>query len=182
MKVKRIIYKKVNDSTVKLAYTGENVRRGQFITAFYGDDIGGNKTHILTPFSVYGYKMEGTKITRKFSKPEFGNIKDKTIQGGIGLFANGVEAYSYKASDKVYYGPLENVEVLNIGSDYDVINPPRLSVTQDGHTGAGASVIAQVEGTLQEILVDNEGFDYEETPTVKVLGGNNTTASKQVQK
>ena len=168
--------KKVNDSTVKLAYTGENVRRGQFITAFYGDDIGGNKTHILTPFSIFGYKMEGQKLLRKFSKPEFGNTKDKTIQGGIGLFANGVEAYSYKASDKVYYGPLENVEVLNIGSDYDVISPPRLSVTQDGHTGAGASVIAQVEGTLQEILVDTEGFDYEEIPTVKILGGNNDSA------
>lgn len=72
--------------------------------------------------------------------------------------------------------PLENVEVLNVGSDYDVISPPRLSVKQDGHTGAGASVIAQVEGTLQEILVDTEGFDYEEIPTVKILGGNNDSA------
>ena len=168
--------KKVDDNTVKLAYTGENVRRGQFLTAFYGDDIQGSKSHSLTPFSIFGYELGAQKILRKFDDPEFGDTKDKTVQGGVGLFANGVEAYSYKATDKVYFGPLQSVEVLNIGSDYDVINPPRLSVTQDGHSGVGASVIAQVEGTLQEILVDTQGFDYEETPTVKILGGNNTTA------
>ena len=168
--------KKVNDNTVKLAYTGENVRRGQFLTAFYGDDIQGNKSHSLTPFSIFGYELGAQKILRKFDDPEFGDTKDKTVQGGVGLFANGVEAYSYKSSDIVYFGPLQNVEVLNNGSGYDVINPPSLSITQDGHTGTGASVISQVEGILEEILVDTEGFDYEEIPTVKILGGNNTTA------
>ena len=98
------------------------------------------------------------------------------MQGGVGLFANGVEAYSYKSSDIVYFGPLQGVEVLNTGSGFDVVNPPKLTVTQDGHTGAAASVIAQVEGSLEEILVEQEGFDYEEIPTVKIIGGNNTTA------
>ena len=168
--------KKVDDNTVKLAYTGENVRRGQFLTAFFGDDIQGSKSHSLTPFSIFGYELGAQKILRKFDEPEFGDTKDKTVQGGVGLFANGVEAYSYKSSDIVYFGPLQNVEVLNTGSGYDVINPPSLSITQDGHTGVAASVIAQVEGTLQEVLVDTEGLDYEDTPTVKIIGGNNTTA------
>ena len=168
--------KKVDDNTVKLAYTGENVRRGQFLTAFIGNDIQGNTSHTLTPFSVFGNDIGAQKILRKFDTPEYGDVKDETVQGGVGLFANGVEAYSYKSSDLVYYGPLQSVEVLNSGSDYDVINPPSLSVIQSGHTGAGASVIAQVEGTLQEILVDTEGLEYEETPTVKIIGGNNTTA------
>ena len=168
--------KKVDDNTVKLAYTAENVRRGQFLTAFTGSDIGVTTSHTLTPFAVFGNSVGGQKLLRKFSDPEFSNNKTKTVQGGIGLFANGVEAYSYKSSDIVYFGPLEDVEVLNTGSDYDVINPPRLSVTQDGHTGLGASVIAHVEGTLQEVLVDTLGLDYEETPVVKVVGGNNTTA------
>ena len=168
--------KKVDDNTVKLAYTGENVRRGQFLTAFIGNDIQGSTSHTLTPFSIFGYELGAQKILRKFSDPEFGDTKDKTVQGGVGLFANGVEAYSYKSSDIVYFGPLQGVEVLNIGSGFDIVNPPKLTVTQDGHTGTAASVIAQVEGTLEEILVDTEGFDYEETPTVKILGGNNTTA------
>ena len=94
----------------------------------------------------------------------------------MGLFANGVEAYSYKSSDIVYFGPLQGVEVLNTGSGFDIVNPPRLTVTQDGHAGVAASVFAQVEGSLEEILVNTEGFDYQEIPTVKVIGGNNTTA------
>ena len=168
--------KKVNTGSIKLAYTGENVRRGQFITAFTGNDIGVTTSHIITPFSIFGNKIGAQKILRKISKPEFGDVKDKTVQGGVGLFVNGVEAYSYKSSDIVYFGPLQNVEVLNQGSNYDVINKPLLTVSQDGHTGVGASVIPHLEGTLQEILVDTEGSDYEETPTVKIIGGNNTTA------
>ena len=168
--------KKVDSNTVKLAFTGENVRRGQFITAFIGDDIGSQTSHTLTPSNLFGTDLGAQKILRKFSNPEFGEVKDKTVQGGVGLFANGVEAYSYKSSDIVYFGPLESVEVLNTGSGFDIVNPPKLTVTQDGHAGTAASVIAQLEGTLEEILVDTEGFDYEETPTVKVIGGNNTTA------
>ena len=168
--------KRVDSNTVKLAYTGENVRRGQFLTAFIGDDIGSQTSHTLTPDSLFGNDLGAQKILRKFAEPEFGEVKDKTVQGGVGLFANGVEAYSYKSSDIVYFGPLQSVEVLNIGSGFDIVNPPKLIVAQDGHAGAAASVIAQVEGTLDEILVDTEGFDYEETPTVKVIGGNNTSA------
>ena len=172
--------KKVDSSTVKLAYTGENVRRGQFLVAFSGDDIGTTTTHTLTPFSIFGNELKGQKIIRKFDKPEFGS-RQKTVQGGVGLFVNGVEAYSYKSSDIVYFGPLQSVEVLNRGKNFDVVNPPRLSVTQDGHSGAGASVIAQVEGELQEILLDSEGLDYEEIPTVKISGGNNTTATAKAK-
>ena len=168
--------KRVDSNTVKLAYTGENVRRGQFLTAFIGNDIGSQTSHTLTPSNLYGTDLGAQKILRKFGEPEFGVIKDKTVQGGVGLFANGVEAYSYKSSDIVYFGPLQSVEVLNTGSNFDIVNPPKLTVSQDGHTGAAASVIAQVEGTLEEILVETEGSDYEETPTVKVIGGNNTTA------
>ena len=168
--------KRVDSNTVKLSYTGENVRRGQFITAFIGNDIGSLSSHTLRPDSLFGTDLGAQKILRKFSEPEFAEIKDKTVQGGVGLFANGVEAYSYKSSDIVYFGPLQSVQVLNTGSNFDVVNRPKLIVKQDGHTGVAASVIAQVEGILEEILVDTEGFDYEETPTVKVIGGNNTTA------
>ena len=168
--------KKIDANTVKLSYTAENVRRGQFLTAFSGSDISGVSTHFLTPFAVSGSTLGAQKLLRRFGEPEFAEEKTKTVQGGVGLFANGVEAYSYKSSDIVYFGPLQSVEVLNTGSDYDVINPPRISVSQDGHTGLGASVIAHVEGSITEVVVDDKGQDYEETPTVKVIGGNNDTA------
>ena len=65
---------------------------------------------------------------------------------------------------------------MNTGSDYDIVSPPRLTVSQDGHSGIGASVIAQVEGALEEVLITNEGSDFDEVPDVKIIGGNNTTA------
>ena len=83
--------------------------------------MGVTTSHTLTPFAVFGNSVGGQKLLRKFSDPEFTSEKIKTVQGGVGLFANGVEAYSYKSSDIVYFGPLEDVEVLNTGSDYDVI-------------------------------------------------------------
>ena len=168
--------KKINDNVVKLSYTAENVRRGQFITAFIGNDLAGVSTHFLTPFEVSGTSLGPQKLLKKFNEPEFSSDKIKTVQGAVGLFVNGVEAQSYKSTDIIYYGPIESVDVLNTGSGYDVVNPPRIAVTQSGHTGIGASVIAQVEGTLHEVLVDTEGVDYDAEPTVRIIGGNNTTA------
>jgi len=168
--------KKIDDNTLALAYTPENVRRGQYITSVAVSDLTGITTHFLTPQNVFGSDIGAQKLLRKFPVPEFSESKTKTVQGGVGLFANGVEVYSYKSTDKVFFGPLQTVEVLNQGSGYDVINPPRLAVVQEGHTGIGASVIANMEGSITEVLVDTEGDDYEEEPTVRAIGGNDTTA------
>ena len=46
------------------------------------------------------------------------------ISGPVGMLINGVEISNYKSNDKIYYGPLSSVEVLNAGDGYDVINPP----------------------------------------------------------
>ena len=95
----------------------------------------------------------------------------------VGLFANGVEAYSYKSSDMVFW-TFEDVEVLNTRSDYDVIN--RLSVTQDGHTGLGASVLHMLRVPYKRSS-GHTRMGYEET-TGRVVGVNNTTAiAKQVK-
>ena len=168
--------KKIDQNTLALAYTPENVRRGQYITSIDGSDLSGITTHFLTPQLVYNSEIGGQRLLRKFPVPEYGTVKEKTEQGGVGLFANGVEIFSYKSTDKVYFGSLKSVDVLNTGSGYDVINRPRLSVTQTGHTGAGASVISQVSGSLIDVLVDTEGVDYEEDPNVTITGGNHDGA------
>ena len=173
--------KKIDNNRVALAYSLENVRNSELITAFTAEDIAAITTHFLTPDVVFGSSIGAQKILRKFDEPVFAEDKSKTVQGGVGLFANGVEIYSYKATDKVFYGPLESVEILNSGSGYDVISPPRLSVTQTGHTGVGASAITHVEGELEEIVVDTEGLDYLDTPNVSITGGNDTSAIARAQ-
>ena len=163
----------LTSSSISLSLSAENARRSQYVTVFDTPDIGTNTNHNLTPFEVGFGTIGAQKILRKFAEPEYGSSKDKTETGkGVGLFVNGVEAYSYKSSDKIYYGSLETVDVLNTGSDYDVINPPRISIQQNGHTGVGASVIAHVSGKLREIQVTSRGLDYETTPDVKITGGN----------
>ena len=168
--------KRIDGNTLALAYTPENVRRGEYITAIEKSDLAGVTTHFLTPQSVFNSEIGGQRLLRKFPVPEYGVTKEKTVQGGVGLFANGVEIYSYKSTDKVYYGSLKSVDVLNNGSDYDVINRPRLSITQTGHAGVAASVTSQVSGSLTEVLVDTEGVDYQEDPNVIIVGGNHTGA------
>jgi hypothetical protein len=164
--------KKIDANRLYLAYSPENARRGQYITVYGGSDLSGITTHFLTPYNVGFSTLGGQKLLKKFPVPEFGDTKVETKQGGVGLFANGVEIYSYKSTDKVFYGSVETVDVLNSGSDFDVINPPRLSVYQSGHAGVGASVVAHMSGQIREILVDDPGLDYVETPTVSITGGN----------
>ena len=174
--------KKIDDNNLYLTFSLENVRRGQYITVFGGSDLSGITTHSLTPNNVGFSTIGAQKLLRKFPHPEYSETKTETIQGGVGLFVNGVEIYSYKSTDKVYYGPIQSVSVLNKGADFDVLNPPRLSVFQDGHAGAGSSVIAHVSGTIQEILVDTEGLDYTSTPAVYITGGNGSAVAETKMK
>ena len=69
---------------------------------------------------------------------------------------NGVEIYNYKTNDKIYYGPLETVNVLSGGSGYDVINPPSLTLS------SGSALIQPVvKGCVEKIFVDPEDFDID---------------------
>lgn len=175
---------KIDDDNLHLSLSLENVRRGQFIDVFGAGDIAslGISTHTLTPEKVGFTTVGAQKVLRKFPLPEYGDTKTETSQGSVGLFANGVEIYSYKSTDKVFYGSIETVDVLNKGSNYDVINPPRISITQDGHTGAASSAIAHVSGTIQEFLVDSEGLDYIITPSVAITGGNGSAKAEAKMK
>ena len=173
----------LSTGNIYLSLSAENARRGEYVYVYDTSDIGTNTNHTLTPYEVGFGTIGAQKLIRKFETPIFGATKDKTETGtGVGLFVNGVEAYSYKSSDKVYYGSVEEIEVLNQGSDYDVVNPPRLSVQQDGHIGVGASVISQVTGTFKEILVNSTGLDYKGTPDVKITGGNGQATAQAKMK
>ena len=164
--------KKVDNNLISLSFSLENVRRGKYITIFNDDDVKLDRSHTLVPYNVGFGSIGAQRLLRKFPIPSYESVKTETIPGGVGMFVNGVEAYSYKSSDVIYNGSLESVDVLNTGSDYDLINPPRLSIQQTGHVGAGASVVAQVKGKITDILVIDRGTDYIDVPDVVITGGN----------
>ena len=83
---------------------------------------------------------------------------------------NGVEISNYKSNDSVFYGPLEEIAVVSGGVDYDVINPPVLTVTDS--VGSGCSAFCSVEGVLERIEILDGGFDYVDEPIITITGGN----------
>ena len=94
------------------------------------------------------------------------------------MFVNGVELLNYKSKDVIKYGKIENIEILSPGTNIDVINVPNLIIKDS--VGSGATGYAAVSGSFNEIRVVNPGFDYVETPTLKISGGNGSGALGQV--
>ena len=127
----------------------------------------------FTYYPFFEKNLEGQKIFREIDEPtqEAGTFTTKP--GTTGVLINGVEIDNYKSSDVIFYGGIDSFEVSSGGNDYDIINPPVLEIT-DG-IGSGASGTVSVEGSLSELNIINPGFDYIDTPTVKISGGNPTT-------
>ena len=117
------------------------------------------------------------KILRKF--PAEKNIKDSTSTltevGSLGMLINGVEVINYKSDDKIYYGPIENVKVLNSGTNYDVINPPTIQISNPS-VGTTALVQPVVSGSIQSVLVDPSEFDISNVISISLTGGNGNGA------
>ena len=90
----------------------------------------------------------------------------------VGILVNGVEILSYKSKDKVYYGPLKSVNVINKGENYDVINPPKIELSY-----GSAKIQPILKGDVKKILIDPQNFGLEQPIKVEVHGGNGKNVS-----
>ncbi len=129
-------------------------------------------SHTFTLLKHYNKKLQSQKLLKKFSIDVNLNSteKVKTIPGPVGMLINGVEIENNRSSDIIYYGELENCSVISKGTNYDVVNPPKIDVA----TSIGVTALIQpvISGTLSEIQVDPQNFDIEDVLTIKVVGGN----------
>ena len=163
-----------NNKSIKLYNSAIFIGTSSFAT-FTKPDIGfGNHEFVL--YSQKSNKIGVQKIFKKFQLPaNIENGKDeKTLAGGTGLLINGVEINNYKSLDKVYYGPLESIDVLNGGSNYDVINLPESTISAG--VGTTALVRLAIGGEIKRVDVDTLDFDLEAVTSVKITGGNGTGA------
>jgi len=132
--------------------------------------------HTFTLYSQKSSKIGAQKVFKKF--PLNTNIKNGTgqltIPGRTGMLINGVEISNYKSNDKIYYGPLESIDVLNGGTDYDVINPPLVVVS----TGIGTTALVQpvISGSIQSVYVDAQDYDINTVVSIGASGGNGSGA------
>ena len=129
-------------------------------------------THSFVLYSQKSKLIDSSKVLKKFTLNP--NIKsgdgEETTPGPTGMLINGVEIHNYKTYDKIYYGPIDNVQVLNGGKNYDVINPPKVEIS----AGSGTTALVQpvVQGSIQDILVDSQDFDINQVLSINVTCGN----------
>ena len=117
-------------------------------------------------------KLQSDKILRRIPLTQNLSVSSnhETPINDIGILRDGVQIRSPISDDIIYYGNLESVDVLNGGKDYDVINPPLISVEKS--TGTTALVQPVVQGGVKEVLVDPQNFDIESVKSISVTGGN----------
>lgn len=107
------------------------------------------------------------------------NIMDKntksTFDKSLGLLINGVELYSPSVlNESIYFGEISDVQILNEGSEYDVITPPNIEILDVEGFGKDAKVYANMKGVLTEALVISPGIGYDTKPSLSLVGGNFT--------
>jgi hypothetical protein len=133
--------------------------------------------HNFTLYSQKSRVIDAQKLLKKFpisEKVKTVNVgietPELTIPGSIGMLINGVEIRNYKSDDKIYYGPLKSIEVLNGGNNYDVINLPLISVS----SGVGETALVQpvISGSFKKVYIDSQDYDIKKIISIDVSGGN----------
>ena len=136
----------------------------------------GTGSHKFVLYKHRSLLISPQKLLKKFSlNPSYqSGDGDKTVPGGVGMLINGVEIVSPKTDDKIYYGPLSSVEIINGGRNYDVINPPYISVSSG--TGTTALVQPVVSGIVTAVYVEPQEFDIGVVVSATISGGNGSGA------
>ena len=157
--------------SIKLAKSKADLQNNKFIIP--AGTVTDNK---FTYYPFYQKPLSSQKIYREIADPiqEAGSFTTKP--GKTGVLLNGVEIDNYKSSDVIFYGGVKSFEVTSNGEDYDVINPPIINVTDASGTGATGTVT--VSGSLSELRIINSGFDFLESPVVKIDGGSPEVAAE----
>ena len=158
-------------TTVKFSKSRSNIYNGIFVTLDSAITVVDSK---IKPYPFKDKRIQSQRLLREFTSPNNDGTVIKTEPGATGLLINGVEVLNYKSADLVRYGEIEEIEVTSSGSDYDIIDPPVLNVSDV--VGSGATGYIGLTGTLQDVRVIDPGYDYEETPVLKVRGGNGSGA------
>jgi hypothetical protein len=160
--------------TIRLYNSSSFIGSTEFVT-FSVPSSGMNK-HTFTLFEHRVGEIGAQKLLKKFPiSPNNKNGKGElTIPGTTGMLINGVEVANYKSGDKIYYGPLNSITVLNGGSNYDVINLPQLLVS----AGLGTTALCRpvIRGSIERVDVDIQNFDIDNVTSIEVTGGNGTGA------
>lgn len=170
--------KNVTPQTFKLAYNRAKIFQNEFIT-LSGNNINGN---VLILDSLANKSVQDQNFVKRVAinpVPKKGNydLSKSPLPAPVGILLNGTEIVFSKGEDKLYYGSIKEVDLINGGEEYDLINPP--NVVFEDSTGDGATATAHLEGSLSKVNLISPGFDYLSPPTIKISGGGGSGAKAE---
>ena len=160
---------RVDSNNIRLANSLPDLINGNFVNAT------GNGTFKISVPELANKKLDHQKLLKRIPlTPSFDGNQYQTIPGTTGILVNGTEVSNYKSGDVIQFGGVESVDVLEGGSGYDVINPPKISI--ESLAGAGVSATPVIKGQIDRIDIVDPGFDYTEPPVIQITGGNGKNA------
>jgi|688.fasta_scaffold00896_49 hypothetical protein len=178
--------KRIDSDEIKLAFTKQDLYDGNYINfaetiSEYSTDLTGYvKTIKLTLSKLYGNQFTSSKLFKKIPKDlTYSQEKTSTPSGSIGVFVNGIEIQNYKSFDKVYSGEIKSIDILDGGDNYSLSNPPQFDIDYGNDTTT--ILTPNLIGNIKSVSVLDPGFDYLETPIVKIKGGGNDSVRTEVK-
>ena len=96
-----------------------------------------------------------------------------TVDGNTAMLINGIEVLNYKGADQIFYGPVQNLNVINSGIDYDVQAAPNIDIIDATVSVANtAGAVPVLSGIVSSILIDPFDYDLDKVISVEIYGGN----------
>ena len=161
---------RVNSNNIRLANSLPDLVNKNFV------DATGNGTFKISVPDLANKKLDHQKLLKRLPLyPFFDGIRRETTPGTTGILVNGTEISNYKSGDVIFFGGVKSIDVLEGGSQYDVITPPPVSI--ESLTGTGVSATANVKGQFERIDILDSGFDYVDPPVIEISGGNGKGAT-----
>ena len=112
---------RVNSNNIRLANSLPDLINENFVNAT------GTGTFKVSVPDLAGKKLDHQKLLKRISlNPFFDGNQYQTIPGTTGILINGTEISNYKSGDVIFFGGVESIDVLEGGSGYDIINPPKV--------------------------------------------------------
>ena len=169
---------KVDDNNIRLSISRHNIFSSNTLwdSLEYPIGIGTfSDSHKITPYSLWeGNSLQNQNNFKRILKtPELKIEENDDIVGSIGVTLDGVELNSPITEDAVYYGQIDKCNVLNSGRDYDIINPPNVSIADTSGTGFEPNLHLS-GGHVADLVLTSSGYDYRNVPAITVSGGNGT--------
>ena len=161
-----------NQNVSKIKLYNSTAQIGSASTVQVGPTTSTTDTHRFVLQRHQSRELTTDKILRKIplSQNLFVSSNQDIPTNDIGILINGVQIRSPISDNQIYFGPLESVDVLNGGRNYDVINPPIIGI--ETSTGVGAAVDPIIQGTVKEVFVDPQDFDIDDVSSISLTGGN----------